>query len=111
MDKMPKGYVDVLAKQHKAKAVASEHRFYGQITPKNDLSTETLRFLTLWNQALADVNHFIHHLYDGTHDQRQPVDRRGHVVSWRSLSAWFRIAYLNATVAAISSSGVVNPFL
>ncbi|RQM24793.1 hypothetical protein B5M09_001696 [Aphanomyces astaci] len=58
---MPKGYVDVLAKQHKAKAVASEHRFYGQITPKNDLSTETLRFLTLWNQALADVNHFIHH--------------------------------------------------
>ncbi|CAK4084108.1 unnamed protein product [Aphanomyces euteiches] len=107
MDKMPTGYIDVLAKEHKAKVVALEHRFYGKSTPKDDLSTDNLRFLTV-EQALADLNHFIS-------EYSKTLDTKGN--PWLAvggsypgaLSAWFRIAYPNATVAAISSSGVVNP--
>ncbi|KAF0686724.1 Aste57867_21472 [Aphanomyces stellatus] len=107
MNQMPTGFVDVLAKEHKAKVVALEHRYYGESVPKNDLSTENLRFLTV-EQALADLNHFID-------EYTKTLDTKGN--PWiavggsypGALSAWFRIAYPNATVAAISSSGVVNP--
>ncbi|KAF0716688.1 hypothetical protein AaE_011031 [Aphanomyces astaci] len=77
------------------------------LTPKNDLSTENLRFLTV-EQALADLNHFIHAYTTELTTKGNPWIAVGGSYPG-ALSAWFRIAYPNATVAAISSSGVVNP--
>ncbi|RHY32557.1 hypothetical protein DYB32_002460 [Aphanomyces invadans] len=107
MDTMPKGFIDVLAKEHNAKVVALEHRFYGKSTPKNDLSTENLRFLSI-EQALADLNHFIQEYTKQLDTKNNPWIAVGGSYPG-ALSAWFRIAYPNATVASISSSGVVKP--
>ncbi|OQR97863.1 serine protease family S28 [Achlya hypogyna] len=107
MEKMPSGYIDVIAKAHQAKIVALEHRFYGKSVPKDDLSVENLGFLTV-EQALADLKEFIE-----AYQQTLPTKHNPWVAVGGSypgaLSAWFRIAYPNTTVASLSSSGVVNP--
>ncbi|KDO29357.1 hypothetical protein SPRG_05893 [Saprolegnia parasitica CBS 223.65] len=107
MDKMPTGYIDVIANEHRAKIVALEHRFYGKSVPKDDLSTENLKFLTV-EQALADLKVFIEAYQLTLPRKSNPWIAVGGSYPG-ALAAWFRIAYPNTTVAALSSSGVVNP--
>lgn len=104
----PQGFVRELAKHFGAKILALEHRFYGKSVPQNDLSVENLKYLRV-EQALADLKHF----KESYQSENMPL----HDNSWiaiggsypGALSAWFRIAYPNTTVAALSSSGVVQP--
>ncbi|CEG41867.1 serine protease family [Plasmopara halstedii] len=105
LEHAPSGFVHVLAKTFGAKILALEHRFYGKSIPNGDLSTNNYQFLTV-QQALADLKHF-----------KESLQRSLGTNSWitiggsypGALSAWFRVAYPNSTVASLSSSGVVQP--
>ncbi|OQR81524.1 serine protease family S28, partial [Thraustotheca clavata] len=107
MNQMPTGYTDTIAKAHNAKVVALEHRFYGKSVPKDDLSVANLGYLTV-EQALADLNFFIESYQQTLNTTMNPWIAIGGSYPG-ALSAWFRIAYPNTTVASLSSSGVVNP--
>ncbi|TMW64699.1 hypothetical protein Poli38472_011579 [Pythium oligandrum] len=108
LTKTPGGYVDVLAKKWGAKVLALEHRFYGKSVPNNDLSTPNYKYLKV-EQALADLKYF--------KEQYEETLPAPHTHKWiavggsypGALSAWFRIAYPNTTVASLASSGVVDP--
>ncbi|DBA02672.1 TPA: hypothetical protein N0F65_010497 [Lagenidium giganteum] len=105
----PQGFVQELAKLFGAKILALEHRFYGNSVPQNDLSVENLKYLRV-EQALADLKHF----KEAYQANNMPVgvDNKWIAIGGSypgALSAWFRIAYPNTTVASLSSSGVVQP--
>ncbi|EEY54987.1 serine protease family S28, putative [Phytophthora infestans T30-4] len=108
MEKAPAGFVHVIAQKFDAKILALEHRFYGRSIPNGDLSTENYRYLTV-QQALADLKHFKESYQSqlGAKDANQWIAIGGSYPG--ALSAWFRIAYPDATVASLSSSGVVQP--
>jgi hypothetical protein len=112
LDRPPTGgFIDTLAQRWGAKVLALEHRFYGKSIPNNDLSTENYKYLTV-QQALADLKYFkeqyeLHNLLGGRTAPPKWVAIGGSYPG--ALSAWFRVAYPNTTVAALSSSGVVLP--
>ncbi|KAF1335987.1 Serine protease family s28, partial [Globisporangium splendens] len=105
----PAGFVQVLAQRYGAKILALEHRFYGKSIPNGNLETENYKYLTV-QQALADLKHFKESY------QKNNIPANGNN-KWiaiggsypGALSAWFRIAYPDTTVASLSSSGVVDP--
>lgn len=108
LDRAPQGLIQVLAQRLGAKILALEHRFYGQSIPNGRFSTDNYRLLTV-QQALADLAFF--------RDAYQRERLGGGANKWvaiggsypGALSAWFRVAYPNTTVAALASSGVVLP--
>ncbi|RLN92056.1 hypothetical protein BBJ28_00017064 [Nothophytophthora sp. Chile5] len=108
LEKAPAGFVQVLAQQFGAKVLALEHRFYGKSVPNGVLSTENYRYLTV-QQALADLKHFKESVQQqlGVENGNKWIAIGGSYPG--ALSAWFRVAYSNVTVAALSSSGVVQP--
>ncbi|POM57551.1 Serine protease family S28, partial [Phytophthora palmivora] len=108
LEQAPGGFVHVIAQKFSAKILALEHRFYGKSTPNGDLSTENYRYLTV-QQALADLKHFKESYQSqlGSEDANQWIAIGGSYPG--ALSAWFRVAYPNTTVASLSSSGVVQP--
>lgn len=61
-----------MARQHGGAMYYTEHRYYGQSFPVNDLSTENLRFLTT-EQALEDVANFIRTLKQNPNFQNSRV--------------------------------------
>ncbi|KAG7389148.1 hypothetical protein PHYBOEH_007563 [Phytophthora boehmeriae] len=108
MEKPPAGFVSVIAQKFGAKVLALEHRFYGKSVPNGDLSTENYRHLTV-QQALADLKHFKESYQEelGAEGGNQWIGIGGSYPG--ALSAWFRVAYPDTTVASLSSSGVVQP--
>lgn len=76
--------------------------------PNGDLSTANYRYLTV-QQALADLKHFKESYQRelGAEDANQWIAIGGSYPG--ALSAWFRVAYPDTTVASLSSSGVVQP--
>lgn len=88
-----------------------EHRYYGVSQPFEDLSTEHLTFLNS-KQALADIAHFIQS-YNKNLAEVYPLNTYQWVTIGGSypgaLSAWFKATYPDLTVAAWSSSGVIQP--
>ncbi|KAF4322659.1 hypothetical protein JM18_003251 [Phytophthora kernoviae] len=107
MEKPPGGFVSVIAQKF-VQILALEHRFYGKSVPNGDLSTENYRYLTV-QQALADLKHFKESYQEklGTEDGNKWIAIGGSYPG--ALSAWFRVAYPDTTVASLSSSGVVQP--
>lgn len=87
--------------------LALEHRFYGKSIPNGNLETENYKYLTV-QQALADLKHFRE-----SYQKTLPSASNKWIAIGGSypgaLSAWFRIAYPDTTVASLSSSGVVEP--
>ena len=86
------GHMYDMAKQLNGTMFYTEHRYYGESRPTEDLSVENLRFLNV-DQALADLAHFITHVkatYPGTQDS-------GVIMVGASYSAtmvtWFRQKY------------------
>lgn len=82
-----------------------EHRFYGKSHPTEDLSVESLRFLSS-RQALADLAHF----------RTVTAESRGLTSSkWvafggsypGSLAAWFRLKYPHLVHASVATSAPV----
>ncbi|KAG6966497.1 hypothetical protein JG687_00004816 [Phytophthora cactorum] len=108
LERAPAGFVHVIAQKFGAKILALEHRFYGKSIPNGDLSTENYQYLTV-QQALADLKHFKESYQSqlGTDDSNQWIAIGGSYPG--ALSAWFRVAYPDTTVASLSSSGVVQP--
>ncbi|OWZ08800.1 Serine protease [Phytophthora megakarya] len=107
LEQAPGGFVHVIAQKFGAKILALEHRFYGKSTPNGDLTTENYRYLTV-QQALADLKHFKESYQSQlSEDTNQWIAIGGSYPG--ALSAWFRVAYPNTTVASLSSSGVVQP--
>lgn len=104
----PAGFVQVLAQKFGAKILALEHRFYGESIPNGNLETENYKYLTV-QQALADLKYF-----KDSYQKTLPANANNKWIAIGgsypgALSAWFRIAYPNTTVASLSSSGVVQP--
>jgi hypothetical protein len=103
------GYMEDLAKKHKALLVALEHRFYGKSIPNNSVATENLYYLTV-EQALADLKNFTIWFKDTvlTGDQKK--------AKWfvfggsypGALASWYRKQYPEQSEGSLSSSGVVN---
>lgn len=98
-----------LHEQHKAMAIAIEHRFYGESIPFNDRSVANLKYLSV-PQNLADTAMLLESIQANlTRDGSTPrvVINFGGSYSGAT-SAWFREKYPNVTDGAVSSSGVVN---
>jgi pimeloyl-ACP methyl ester carboxylesterase len=104
----PGGYMAVLAEQYNAKLVALEHRFYGDSIPNDSSETDNLKFLTVEN-ALADLNGFTEYYRESANATSKWFVFGGSYPG--GLASWYRIAYPDASVGSLSSSGVVNPII
>ncbi|KAI0977595.1 peptidase S28 [Xylaria arbuscula] len=112
-DRLPflqKGIVYQLAKATNGVGVILEHRYYGSSIPTQDLSTESLRFLTT-DQALADTAYFANNVkFAGL----EHIDFSPKKTPWVAYGgsyagafvALLRKLYPDAYWGAISSSGV-----
>ncbi|EGG20413.1 peptidase S28 family protein [Cavenderia fasciculata] len=100
--------VVVYAQALGAYIVTLEHRYYGDSSPFEDLSTENLKFLSS-RQALNDLAVFISDFRKNLSLSTEVVTIGGSYSG--ALSAWFRVKYPHITVGSVSSSGVVNAIL
>ena len=64
------GIANILAKATNGLSVVLEHRYYGESMPTQNLSTESLRFLTT-EQAVADTAYFAEHVVFPGFENRQ----------------------------------------
>lgn len=98
------GAIRVYAKEHHAKLVALEHRYYGKSLPMSSFSKEDLRYLTT-EQALDDLAYF----------QRRMKNNNNWTGKWiafggsypGSLSAWYRLKFPYLVAGALASSAPV----
>jgi pimeloyl-ACP methyl ester carboxylesterase len=103
----PTGYVASLGKQYSALLISLEHRFYGESIPNGNALSENYKYLSV-EQALADLSNFTNF-----YKEQVPATQS---VPWvvfggsysGGLSSWYRATYPEQSVAALSSSGVVN---
>ncbi|KAI0471056.1 peptidase S28 [Xylariaceae sp. FL0804] len=107
---LEQGIVYQLMKATGGVGVILEHRYYGTSFPTDNLTTESLRFLTT-DQALADTAYFANNVeFEGLED----VDLKPETTPWiayggsyaGSFVAFLRKLYPDVYWGAISSSGV-----
>jgi hypothetical protein len=96
----------MLGASYGAKLLVLEHRFYGDSQPFTDWTEESLRYLSA-EQALADAASFLAFINGDDSLLRQNVIIGGSYPG--ALSSWMRTRYPHLTVAAWSSSGVIQP--
>lgn len=92
-----------LAPKHGALLVALEHRYYGKSVPKNDFSTENLRYLNS-EQALEDIAQF-----HSVITEKFSLTANNKWVTWGGsypgmMAALSRLRFPNLIHASISSS-------
>lgn len=109
---LQKGIVAQLAQATGGVGVILEHRYYGTSFPTEDLSTESLRFLTT-EQALADQAYFSQNIvFPGLEDLNLTAPGTAHIAYGGSYAgafvAFLRIQYPDIYWGAISSSGVTE---
>ena len=100
-----------IAQQVGANMISIEHRYYGESQPFDDLSVESMKYLTS-ELALADLAYFI----DAMNDQWEQDPEIGRRPDWitvggsypGALSAWFKSTYPDHAIGAWSSSGVID---
>ena len=97
------GHMYDMARELNGTMFYTEHRYYGESRPTDDLSVENMRWLNV-NQALADLAHFITEIkrtYPGT-------ENSGVIMVGGSYSAtmvtWFRQKYPHLVTGVWSSS-------
>jgi len=103
------GEIVELAQANSALLIALEHRYYGNSTPFDTLSTENLQYLSS-EQALSDIANFI---------SAMTVSMNLTMNSWLvfgcsysgALSAWFRLKFPQLTIASLASSAPVEATL
>lgn len=97
------GHMHDMARDLNGTAFYTEHRYYGESRPTDDLSTDNLRFLNI-DQALADLAHFIVHIKETTPE----LANSGVILVGASYSAtmatWFMQKYPHLANGAWSSS-------
>ncbi|EGC40102.1 hypothetical protein DICPUDRAFT_147119 [Dictyostelium purpureum] len=99
--------VNYYAPMFDALIVAVEHRFYGASTPKGNLATENLKYLST-QQALADYANFVQFFKQKYNTGDSKWVSFGGSYSG-NLSAWLRLKYPNLIDAAIATSAPVKP--
>ncbi|XP_020263777.1 probable serine protease EDA2 isoform X2 [Asparagus officinalis] len=104
-------YLSVLAKKFGAAVVSLEHRYYGESSPFESLTTENLRFLSS-KQALFDLAAFRQYYQEFLNAKynRSKVENPWFVfgISYSgALSAWFRLKFPHLTCGSLASSAVV----
>ncbi|KAJ1442298.1 peptidase S28 [Ochromonadaceae sp. CCMP2298] len=104
----PGGYVATLGKQYSALLISLEHRFYGGSIPQGSAATENYHRHLSVQQALADLCAFTDH-YKGSVKGAVSVPWVIFGGSYSGgLASWYRSAYPQQSVGALSSSGVVH---
>ncbi|KAK0405291.1 hypothetical protein QR680_017906 [Steinernema hermaphroditum] len=96
------------AKEYGALCFQVEHRFFGKSRPYNNMTTESLKYLTT-QQALADLANFIKSVNNDTsYGLKEPrwITFGGSYPG--SLAAWFRSKYPELTVGSVASSAPLN---
>jgi hypothetical protein len=106
---LQKGIVNQVAQATNGIGVILEHRYYGTSFPYENVTTESLRFLST-EQALAEINHFAKNVkFDGI-DEDLTAPNAPWIVYGGSYAgaqaAFMRVAYPETFWGAISSSGV-----
>lgn len=104
----PTGYVAALGAKYSALLITLEHRFYGESIPENNCLTENYDKHLSVEQALADLAAFT--------DYYKSITPMSAQVPWfvfggsysGGLASWYRSAYPDRSVGALSSSGVVD---
>ncbi|XP_025832055.1 uncharacterized protein LOC108744318 [Agrilus planipennis] len=96
-----------LAQLHNATLFYTEHRFYGNSFPMDDLTTDSLKYLSA-DQALADLMYFIEYQKQNTPGlQNSTVVVAGSSYAG-TLATWARIKYPHIVDIAYSSSGPLH---
>ncbi|KAH7348573.1 putative serine protease K12H4.7 [Rhexocercosporidium sp. MPI-PUGE-AT-0058] len=109
---LQKGLLHDLAVATNGIGVVLEHRYYGTSFPTQNLSTESLRFLTT-DQALADQAYFAQNVvYAGLEDKNLTAPNTAYLAYGGSYAgafvAFLRKLYPDIYWGAISSSGVTE---
>lgn len=99
------GLMFSFAREVGAAMFLSEHRFYGESVPNNDLSVQNLAYLSSM-QALADIKRLLEVIKSQSQFQNSKVVVFGGSYPG-NLAAWLRLAYPNLIDAAVSSSAPV----
>ncbi|EDW83811.1 uncharacterized protein Dwil_GK13807 [Drosophila willistoni] len=97
------GHMYDMAKEHKGLLAYTEHRFYGESKPLDDLSVESLEYLSV-KQALADLAHFIRTQkanYAGLADSKVIIVGGSYSAS---MVVWFKRTYPDLVAGGWSSS-------
>jgi pimeloyl-ACP methyl ester carboxylesterase len=98
------GAIRHYAKEHHAKLVALEHRYYGKSLPKTTFSTSDLSYLST-EMALDDLAYFQRRLKNDRQWTGKWVAFGGSYAG--ALSAWYRLKYPYLVVGALASSAPV----
>ncbi|XP_055921973.1 putative serine protease K12H4.7 [Eupeodes corollae] len=97
------GHMYDMAKEHNGAMFYTEHRYYGQSKPTDNLSVENLKYLDV-KQALADLANFI----TTTKQTVEGMENSKVILTGGSYSAtmvtWFKRLYPNLIVGSWSSS-------
>uniref|UniRef100_A0AC34FKJ4 ATP-dependent helicase C-terminal domain-containing protein n=1 Tax=Panagrolaimus sp. ES5 TaxID=591445 RepID=A0AC34FKJ4_9BILA len=94
------------AKSLKAMVFLLEHRFYGESQPSENISDESLKYLSS-KQALKDIANFIQKIKNENKDQFKNSKLITFGGSYGgTLSAWFREKFPEFSVGAVGSSGI-----
>lgn len=109
---LQKGIVNILAQATGGLGVILEHRYYGTSFPFDDLSTESMRFLTT-DQSVADMAYFAQHVqFKGLEEKNLTAANVPYIAYGGSYAGAFvailRKAYPDVYWGAISSSGVTE---
>ncbi len=98
------GAIREYAKQHHAKLLALEHRYYGESLPFNSFSPASLNYLST-KAALKDLASFQEYMMDTQQWQGTWIAFGGSYPG--SLSAYYRLHYPNLVAGALASSAPV----
>ncbi|XP_058805527.1 putative serine protease K12H4.7 isoform X2 [Phymastichus coffea] len=96
------GLMHDLAKQHKALMFYTEHRYYGNSRPTQNMSTDNMQYLNV-DQALADVANFIDNIKFNKNISDSKVVVFGGSYAG-NMAAWIRIKYPHLIQGAVASS-------
>ncbi|XP_017778055.1 PREDICTED: putative serine protease K12H4.7 [Nicrophorus vespilloides] len=92
-----------MAAEHHGYMFYTEHRYYGKSFPFNNVSSDSLKYLTT-DQALADVAYFITHM---KRTMRGMANSKVVVVGGSysaTMAQWMRLKYPHLITAALASS-------
>lgn len=108
-------YPLMLAEEYDAKFVVLEHRYYGYSLPYSfsSMLPQLFFFLTV-EQALGDIEHFIHEMNDEIQDLREGPSPKWIIIGGGypgALAAYFRTRHPDLVVGAWASSAKVKPIL
>lgn len=101
----------MLAKKFGAAVVSLEHRYYGESSPFEELTTDNLKYLSS-KQALFDLASYRNFYQESINKKFNTTEKENPWIVFGvsypgALSAWFRLKFPHLVRGSLSSSGVV----